>query len=283
MATPETTVQTTMAEDRAGKVDYSQQINLDEFDFSNKRVLITGGASGLGEGTARMFAAKGAYVVIADKSITLGQALEQELLTSGLKAKFIEVDVSSWTSQVAMFAEALEFFPGKEVDVLVACAGVAGDIWSLAPEDPKDLLQSVWSPPSTSSMSIGLIGSWYSVNLAAKYCMGLHKKEKSTSKPARLSKSIILISSTAGYRSLAILPDYTASKWGVRGLFRNLRTALPAFGVRINVLAPYFIPTRMTAPMVPVLQKQGVAMGKVETFVEGVARLTADDTVNGEF
>jgi 5'-hydroxyaverantin dehydrogenase len=279
MATSESIILATIAEDRAGRVDYSKQFDSDEL---NKRVLITGGASGLGEGTARMFAAGGAYVVIADKSITLGQALEQDLLALGAKVKFIEVDVSSWTSQVAMFAEALKFFPEMELDVLIACAGVAGDIWKLVPEGPESLLESTPIPPSTSSTSIGLIGSWYSVNLAARYGMGLHKKEKSTLKPSSLSKSIILISSTAGYRSLSILPDYTASKWGVRGLFRNLRTELPALGVRINLLVPYFIPTRMTAPMVPVLQKQGVEMGKVETFVEGVARLTADDTVNGK-
>src|SRR5262245_25174288 len=81
--------------------------------------LVTGGASGLGAGTARMAASAGARVVIADMNEGEGEALAREL---GSEARFVRTDVTEEAQVQAAMAMALSAF--GRLDVLVNCAGI---------------------------------------------------------------------------------------------------------------------------------------------------------------
>ena len=86
-------------------------------DIANKVFIVTGGASGLGEGTARMLAREGATVVIADMQAEKGQALAQEL-----GGAFVQCDVSNAEQAQAVVNKAVSL--GKLFG-LVNCAGIA--------------------------------------------------------------------------------------------------------------------------------------------------------------
>ena len=86
-------------------------------DIAGKVFIVTGGASGLGEGTARMLAREGGKVVVADLQTERGQALASEI-----GATFVTCDVSSETDGAAVVAKAVAL--GKLVG-LINCAGIA--------------------------------------------------------------------------------------------------------------------------------------------------------------
>ena len=86
-------------------------------DIAGKIIIVTGGASGLGEGTARMLAAKGATVVIADMQADKGEAVAKEI-----GGAFVKCDVTSEADGMAVVARAVSL--GKLMG-LVNCAGIA--------------------------------------------------------------------------------------------------------------------------------------------------------------
>ncbi|KAG4438277.1 hypothetical protein IFR05_006259 [Cadophora sp. M221] len=253
---------------------------LDGKQLAGKRVLITGGASGVGASCARFFASHGSHVIIADLNEELGRVLVAELGGQSGKVHFLPVDVSSFNSQKSMFTTALDLLPGREIDVLIPCAIIMGDFWDYKPLNPSALIDNTAIEPTTKTFQVGLLGTYYSSLLCARYCMGLHA---SSCQPSGLTydKSIILIGSLASYGSLPGSPEYTAVKWGVRGLFRSLRVELLKTGVRVNMLAPTFIDTPMTASIVPMLRKAGASFAKVDDIAGVVGRLVIERGVNG--
>jgi NAD(P)-dependent dehydrogenase (short-subunit alcohol dehydrogenase family) len=116
-------------------------------DIQGKVFIVTGGASGLGEGTARMLAAHGAKVVIADMQAEKGEAVAKEL-----GGAFVKCDVSNEADGQAVVAQAVSM--GKLMG-LVNCAGIAPaekpwaktvrTAWPCTPRPSW----STWSAPST--------------------------------------------------------------------------------------------------------------------------------------
>jgi NAD(P)-dependent dehydrogenase (short-subunit alcohol dehydrogenase family) len=258
------------AADKAGQIDLTGSFPT---DFSGKRILITGGASGIGAAAARMFSSQGAHVVIADMDTQAGEALAAEL-----QQHFVQVDIASWESQVAMFAAALKVLPAREIDVLITSAGVRGShSWNMEPCSPDELLErpEQVKSPSTSCLDVGLTGCMNSAYLGAKYAMGLNSEQHG-------DKSVILLGSLAGYSGIAQMPDYTATKWALRGVLRCIRQTLPPFGARANLVAPYFIETPMTSYMVETLKKGGVRLGEMDVVLKVIARMAADPRMNGK-
>ena len=101
--------------------------------------IVTGGASGLGAGTARLLAAGGARVVIADLNKEAGEALAAALNGEfGKVARFAETDVASEASAKAAIALALEVFGG--LHGLINCAGIAIGEKVLGKEAPHGIL-----------------------------------------------------------------------------------------------------------------------------------------------
>jgi NAD(P)-dependent dehydrogenase (short-subunit alcohol dehydrogenase family) len=257
--------------DRDGRVDFTKVFS--PIDFAGKSVLITGGASGIGAATARMFASHDAHVIIADRDAQAGEALASET-----KQHFVQVDVTSWASQVAMFAAALKALPSPEIDILVTSAGVGGSAdWKVTPSSVDELLSEGHhlEPLTTECLDVGLIGCLNTIHLGSKYAMGLEKSDHG-------DKAVIMLGSLAGYTGFPDLMEYTTAKWAVRGAFRCMRASLLELGARTNLLAPTFVETPMTARMVGALRSRGVKIVEMDMVLKAMARMAADTNMSGK-
>jgi NAD(P)-dependent dehydrogenase (short-subunit alcohol dehydrogenase family) len=125
-------------------------------DIAGKVFIVTGGASGLGEGTARMLAAHGAKVVVADLQVDKGEALAAEI--GGL---FVRCDVSQEADGQAVVAAATA--AGKLMG-LVNCAGIAPAAKTVGKEGAHPL------GLFTKTIMVNLVGSFNMIRLASKRC-----------------------------------------------------------------------------------------------------------------
>jgi NAD(P)-dependent dehydrogenase (short-subunit alcohol dehydrogenase family) len=263
-------------------VDTSAPYNPDW--VKGKTILITGGASGLGEGFFRKWASHGANVIIGDINDTRGKTLVEELRssTSNQNHHFIHCDVIEWQSQVDFFHQAIKLSPTGGIDSVVANAGISDPF---PPFDVPSGLDADTPPkPNLKCIEVNLLGLLYTAHLALFYL-----PKNPNSKPASPSsdpeshnpdRHLLLLGSVA---SLGAIPGqvlYGTSKHGVLGLFRSLRSSSFQTGVRVNMLCPYFIDT----PIIPVVGRlllAGGATGKVEDVVDAGTRFMADSRICG--
>ena len=92
-----------------------------------------------------------------------------------------------------------------------------------------------------------------------------------------------MTASLAGYLDQPGSPQYNASKWGVRGLMRSLRRTCPQFGIRVNILAPWFIHTGiMSDAVAELLKSKGVAFAGIEDAGAAALHIASDLNVNGQ-
>lgn len=192
--------------------------------FSGKVVLITGASGGQGKAEARLFAAEGASVVIADILVEAGEALAAELVSGGLKAQFAELDVTDedrWGELVS----AIETKYGR-LDVLVNNAGI-GDGRGVVDQGLRgwDRLLDInlWGP---------VVGMRTVAPLMKRGGGG----------------AIVNISSIAGMTGYDHAA-YTASKWGLRGVTRTAALEYAADNIRVNAVNPGTIVTPMITTM----------------------------------
>ncbi|KAK0110974.1 hypothetical protein ONS95_001355 [Cadophora gregata] len=247
----------------------------DPSGVSGKTIIITGGASGFGEGFARHWAAHGAMVIIAD--ISNGQPLAEEIRKAGGTAHYVRCDVTNWQSQVDMFREAVKLSPRGTIDAVVCNAGIT-DVGNSFME-PVGMDKEEPPKPVFKTVDVNLTGVMYSAHLAMHW---LPLNEKPRSNPGGYSpdRHILLIGSVASLLPIPGLVQYGASKHAVLGLFRSLRATSFVKGIRVNLLCPYFIDT----PLIPPAGRSlllGGAMGKPDDVVDAGTRLMADSTIHG--
>lgn len=257
-----------------------------EQPLRGKTLLVTGGASGFGETFITTFAKNpDCAAIIADFDRTKGEQLEKSLRDVGSNAKFIHVDVTDWDSITNMIRQALVWLRtlGQErtIDHVICSAGVLSSEVDLSPVNPHEFLRQDKPPtkaPESRNIEISIIGSLYTVTAAMKFGMGLHLPRSELG-----DKSITLISSMAGYSGMPLRSDYTAAKWGVRGLFRSLLDDRDSAScpVRMNLLAPYFVATPLTAHKVEELLKLGVRLAEIGDVRDAGLRLICDKSVHG--
>jgi 5'-hydroxyaverantin dehydrogenase len=254
--------------------------------LQGKTLLVTGGASGFGETFITTFVKNtDCAAIIADLDRTKGEQLEENLCQAGCNVKFIHVDVTNWQSVTNLFRQALTWLKtldqSRTIDHVICSAGVDSEVLDLDPVNPDIFLQdggTTTKAPASLSIQISIIGSLYTVAAAMKFGMGLHRHDSGVS-----DKSITLLASLAGYTGMALRSDYTASKWGVRGLFRSLLDDRNSAScpVRINLLAPYFVATPLTAHLLPGLQKMGVKLAEIGDVRDAALRLVGDRSIHG--
>ena len=145
-------------------------------DIKGKVFIVTGGASGLGEGTARMIAAEGGKVVIADLQEDKGRALAAEL-----GGAFVKCDVSSEADGQAVVAKAVSM--GKLVG-LVNCAGIAPAEKTVGKNGAHSL--AVFSK----TITVNLIGSFNMIRLAAE-AMGQNEPEATGERGVMISTASV--------------------------------------------------------------------------------------------
>jgi NAD(P)-dependent dehydrogenase (short-subunit alcohol dehydrogenase family) len=176
--------------------------------------LVTGGGSGIGQATARLLAARGAQVVVADIDGDAAQATAAEIAPP-LRAAAVRVDVADSASVEAMVAFAVERFGGLDW----AC-NIAG----IAPQ-PKPFVEHTYE-------------DWQrtiEVNLSGVFFCMQHELRQML---AQGGGAIVNMSSGAGVVPAPGQPQYTAAKHGVLGLTKQAAQEFAAAGIRVNAVLP---------------------------------------------
>jgi NAD(P)-dependent dehydrogenase (short-subunit alcohol dehydrogenase family) len=185
--------------------------------LKDKRVLITGGASGIGAATAARFLEEGSQVCILDRDAKAGAAIRQQL--PGISEAFI-ADVTNLMQVEAALAEAVRAMGG--VDVLVNNAGISirHNFLDITPEEWDRVL------------AVNLTGVFYVAQTAARHIM------------QRGSGVILQTASTNGIMGYPYYADYNATKAAVIELTRSMALEL-APKVRVCAVAPGYVLTPM--------------------------------------
>lgn len=205
--------------------------------------VITGGGSGLGESAAKLFAAEGAKVVIADINVEAGEGVVQALQDSGTEALFVKTDVSSATDARNLMDAAVARF--GRIDILINNAGV--QVEKAVPETTEEDWDFV--------LGVNLKGPF----LCSKYAIRQMRKQK--------SGNIVCISSLSGVVSNAEQASYNASKHGLIGLAKCMAHDHALEGIRVNTVCP----GSMNTPMLDGVPEEHLAPYRKSNLLERFA------------
>ena len=238
-------------------------------EIRNCVFIVTGGASGLGEATARMLAANGGKVVIADLQADRGQALAAEL--SGV---FVKCDVSQEADGQAAVAAAVGL--GKLMG-LVNCAGIAPAVKTVGKDGAHPL--AVFAK----TVTVNLIGSFNMIRLAAE-AMAKNAPESTGERGVLISTA-----SVAAYDGQIGQAAYAASKGGVVGMTLPIARDLARNGIRNMTIAPGIFGTPMLFGMPQEVQDALAAsvpfpsrLGTPQDYAKLVKHIFENDMLNGE-
>jgi NAD(P)-dependent dehydrogenase (short-subunit alcohol dehydrogenase family) len=203
--------------------------------FDGKVGVVTGGASGIGEGIVRRLVAEGGRCLIADVQVDRGRALAQEL---GEAVRFVRADVSVEADVAGLVETAVSELGG--LDCLFNNAGILGVVGSLV-----DTAREDWDR----TMAVLLTSVFLGIKHGARVMR------------AQGSGAIVNTASTAGVRGGLGPHAYTAAKHAVVGLTESAAVELMPAGVRVNAIAPGATVSAMTASVVA---GDPTALGQVE-------------------
>ncbi len=239
-------------------------------EFNNVAAIVTGGASGLGEGTVRALAAEGCRVAIFDLQEERGEALAKEV--GGI---FVRCDVSSAESAEAAFNTAREAH--GLCGIAVNCAGIAPAAKIVGREGPMAL------DAFNRVIQVNLVGSFNIMRLAAAEMM---EREANADGERGI---IICTASVAAYEGQIGQAAYSASKGGVVAMTLQSARELARSGIRVNTIAPGLFMTPMMAGMPQDVQDSLAAtlpfpqrLGRPEEFGMMVNQMVKNPILNGE-
>ena len=238
-------------------------------DIQGKVFIVTGGASGLGEGTARMLAERGGKVVIADMQAEKGEAVAKEI--GGV---FVRCDVSSEADGQAVVAQAVSL--GKLMG-LVNCAGIA-PAEKLVGRNGPHLLGSFQK-----TINVNLIGSFNMMRLAAD-AMAKNEPEATGERGVMISTA-----SVAAYDGQIGQVGYAASKGAIVSMTLPIARELARSGIRNMTIAPGIFGTPMLFGMPQEVQDSLAAgvpfpsrLGRPEDYAKLAQHIFENDMLNGE-
>ena len=238
-------------------------------DIAGKVFIVTGAASGLGEGAARMLAREGAKVVIADLQEERGTAVAAEL-----GGAFVKCDVSNEDDGRAVVAQAVSM--GKLMG-LVSCAGIAPASRTVGRDGahPLGLFSKV--------ISVNLIGTFNMIRLAAEAMC------KNAPEPTGERGVLINTASVAAYDGQIGQAAYAASKGGVVGMTLPIARDLSKNGIRCMTIAPGIFGTPMLFGMPQEVQDALAAgvpfpsrLGTPADYAKLVHQIVTTEMLNGE-
>ena len=239
--------------------------------IADKSFIVTGGASGLGEGTVRMLVREGGKVVIADLQVDKGQALAAEL---GAATTFVRCDVSQEADGRAAVAAAQGL--GKLMG-LVNCAGIAPAVKTVGKDGAHPL------DTFTKVITVNLIGSFNMIRLAAE-AMCRNEPEATGERGV-----LINTASVAAFDGQIGQAAYAASKGGVVGMTLPIARDLARNGIRVMTIAPGIFGTPMLFSMPQEVQDALAAsvpfpsrLGRPEDYAKLVHQIVTNDMLNGE-
>ncbi|KAL9083533.1 MAG: hypothetical protein Q9159_005725 [Coniocarpon cinnabarinum] len=257
-----------MLESRDGNVNVTEQggvIDVSGPDYQ-------GGANGIGAAFVRLCHQRGAHIFFGDADKIAGETLTNELnaASSQPRVAFVLVDVANYSSLLELFRKA--YATHRRIDAAVSCAGIqeAGK-WF----DPELDIDSVSGHPSIRTLDVNLLGTLYFARIAAVYL-------RQDCKPGE-DRSLTLIASVAAFKDAPGIFAYQASKHGVLGLMRSLRTYLPsAFGVRVNTVCPWMTRTIMTSGIETDWYKAKLPVNEPEDVARVLAEIAVSNGLNGK-
>ena len=193
--------------------------------LEGRTALVTGASQGIGEAIARVFARQGARVVLAARNESRLQALAGEIEAAGGSARPLVLDVS----RPETFGERLKGLPEgfAEIDILVNNAGVTADnlLARMSLEDWERVIR---------------------VNLTGAFAL---TKEVIRGMMKRRWGRVINVSSVVGMMGNPGQANYAAAKAGLIGFSKSLARELGSRNITVNVVAPGYIETAMTADL----------------------------------
>ncbi len=192
--------------------------------LENKIAIVTGAASGFGEGIARRYALEGAKVLVADIDAAGAERVAGEIVADGGNAAFIRADVSDDAQVAAMVVAVMERFGG--LDIVVNNAGV--------PQRNMPML----------AVDEATFDRIFAVNVKSIYLTARHAVPEFRERGGGV---FINIGSTAGIRPRPGLTWYNGSKAAVNALTKSMAVELAPDGIRANAIAPVAGDTPMLA------------------------------------
>lgn len=183
--------------------------------LKEKVAIITGGGSGFGEVTARLFAREGAAVMLADINGSAAQAVAATIVAEGGQASWAHTDVTAAASVEVMVRATLNQF--GHVDILFNNAGIEG-FGSVIDTD-----ESAWDR----IFAVHVRGAY----LCSKYTL-----------PSMIESGrggvVVNVSSVAGLVGIRNMTAYSAAKGAIISLTRSMAADFAQYGIRVNCIAP---------------------------------------------
>jgi len=205
--------------------------------LSTTAAIITGGASGLGEATARYFAEQGAQVTILDRDTDGGAQVASEI-----GGHFAQTDVTDGSSVAAAVAHAMDKM--GRITATVNCAGIAYGIKTVGKDGPHPL------EAFQRTIDINLSGTFNVSRLAAA------EMARNDPEPDGARGVIINTASIAAFDGQKGQVAYAASKGGVVGMTLPMARDLASTGIRVMTIAPGIFMTPMLASLPEEIQQQ---------------------------
>lgn len=241
-------------------------------ELRNKTFLITGGGSGLGAGTARLFVESGANVIVAELNAETGRQVAAEL---GDQARFVQTDVTSEESVRQAVDLALQVFGG--LHGAVNCAGIAIAERVVGRDGVHDLGRFA------KVVEVNLTGTFNVIRLAA----AVMTQTEPTSGGER--GVIVNTASVAAFDGQIGQAAYSASKGGVVSMTLPIARELARFGIRVVAIAPGIFDTPMLAGL-PEAARESLAkqvpfpprLGQPAEYAALVKHIIENEMLNGE-
>lgn len=241
-------------------------------EIKDRVAVITGGASGLGEGTARYLLEKGARVSILDFAEERGRQLASEL---GAKVIFYKTDVTDEKTVQAAVDQTMAAFGA--IHFAVNCAGVATPGKVLGKDGPLSIAQF------NQVIQINLIGTMNVIRLAAEQMV------KNTPNDDGEKGVVINTASIAAFEGQFGQAAYAASKAGVAGMTLPIAREFAGYGIRIMTIAPGIFGTPMLGGMSEKVKESLIAtalfpkrLGQPVEFARLAAHIIENPMLNGE-
>jgi NAD(P)-dependent dehydrogenase (short-subunit alcohol dehydrogenase family) len=238
-------------------------------EISGKKVVVIGGASGMGRASAELLHERGAQVAVLDRENSDGKTVAE-----GIGGKFYAVDVTDFTGTEQTLQSAVDDLGGLHVVVTTAGGGIAKR--TMTKSGPHDLesFQSV--------VDLNLIATFNISRLAAAHM--------SKNEPEDEERGVIInTASIAAFEGQIGQVAYTAAKAGIAGMCLTMARDLGSLGIRVLAIAPSLFLTGLTQ-MVPdemaaILTRDAAfpkRMGRPIEYAKLVAAIVDNPMLNGQ-
>lgn len=241
-------------------------------EISGKKVVVVGGASGMGRATAELLASRGASVAVLDREGSAGKEVAAGL--QGGAGEFYPVDVTDFAGTEEVLGNAVKALGGLHVIVTTAGGGIAKR--TLSKSGPHDLesFQSV--------IDLNLVGTFNISRLAAAHM--------SVNEPEDEERGVIInTASIAAFEGQIGQVAYTAAKAGIAGMCLTMARDLGSMGIRVLAIAPSLFATGLTQGIpdeyASALTKDAAfpkRLGRPEEYAKLVAAVVDNPMLNGQ-